>query len=745
MATPTIREAVAAAAIGGAATVNTGAGTAVDDDLVCFAGNDFNQAANLGPPTGTAGTWAFQVAGDNGTNSCHLKIYTRAVTAGGAQTVTVSPTPDNEEVTNSVIVLVGADIASPADGTPTGGNGASSSSHIAPATSPGTTDALLLCGAQTDGTAGSGTAYAPPSGMTEQTDVKDGTFTGQSVASLVLSSSGSTGTKTFTLSPNSTPYATASIAIKGASAAAGIPFAPGRAPQYRDSGEAPWLQKDRRNAHLVGTAANPLTPPLDSAWQADARYWHLYNDVAQRFTFAPYAQKDRRDANTVGSPPPAAVLSAAQRAVPVRDYGEAQWLQGPRRDPALLLTALLENELLGGADGSRHTYVPATHTDRREVPQQRVYFDPALLATAQLEDPILFSGEVDKRTNLPASHADRRIYPQQPARLADQSSAPANTLDPLLANAAGRWLTQNTAALTVDRRQVPQQRAALAGPDDVQIVGTGALGAWWGADDLTVYIGAQRRATDLSVAAPPALFDPVLGGWLPSWLAENRAATHTDRREVPQQRDYRSDPSFYPTIPPTDPLTLAWGAGGGYWTLYNTAALAVSRRLVPQQRERESDPNLLLSALLENELLGGADDLRRHYQAAYYDRRLVPQQRLGYAAADVAADPLQLVDSLRRAALTPAYYDRRQVPQQPARRTLYFDAGPGQPPLTLAWGAGGGYWHLYNRPSRPRPFWPLYAARPALPGSQAVRFARLGGAWLPFNRRVRYGGAWIPA
>jgi hypothetical protein len=216
MATPTIRESVSAAASAAAATVVTGAGTAVDDVLVCFGGNDWYTAAGMGAPTGTAGTWTLEATGDNGSNTAHIKAFTRAVTVGGAQTVTVSPIPD-EEVYNSTIVLTGADTSAPADGA-AGGNGAASTSHVAPSVSPATSDALLLCGAQSVG-GGSGSAYTPPSGMTERTDVKDGTFAAQSVASLVLAASGATGTKTFTFS-QSQAYATASVAVQGASATA---------------------------------------------------------------------------------------------------------------------------------------------------------------------------------------------------------------------------------------------------------------------------------------------------------------------------------------------------------------------------------------------------------------------------------------------------------------------------------------------------------------------------------------------
>lgn len=221
MATPTIREAVAAAKSGADPSVTTGAGTAVDDVLVCFHGRDFYTTADMNAPTGTAGTWTLQATGDNGVNSAHVKVWTRPVTVGGAQTVICGrSTVGDEENWCHVIVVTGADTATPADGA-AGGNGAASTSHVAPSVSPATSDALLLCGAQSAGPAGT---YTPPSGMTEQTDLKDdgnggSGFAAGSTASLVLTASGATGTKTFTFSA-STAYATASIAIKAASGVA---------------------------------------------------------------------------------------------------------------------------------------------------------------------------------------------------------------------------------------------------------------------------------------------------------------------------------------------------------------------------------------------------------------------------------------------------------------------------------------------------------------------------------------------
>jgi hypothetical protein len=367
-------------------------------------------------------------------------------------------------------------------------------------------------------------------------------------------------------------------------ASAAVPPPPVRTVQGRDPGETWWIQRDRRDANTVGSAANPLPAPLDSAWQSGARYWHLYGDTAGATprTWMSLQRQYISDPSLL-APAPAAVGYAAPRTVPARDPGEAWWQQRPSRDPAMLGQPLLENELLGGATTSvRHL---AAQYDRRLVPQQRRYVsDPTMLASALLENELLGGATTNLR---------------------------------------------------------------------------------------------------------------------------HFAATNGDRREVPQQRPYISDPSFYPTVAPTDPLTVAWGAGGPLWWLYNTAAAQVDRRNVPQQRRYISDPALLLSALLENELLGSADDLRRRVLAAtIWPRPSMPATRTPSIPGAPDADPLTLTSDTMRRINMAAYADRREVPAQPLRRTLYFDAGPGLPPLTLAWGAGGTYWHMYNRPSRPGAFWP---------------------------------------
>lgn len=372
------------------------------------------------------------------------------------------------------------------------------------------------------------------------------------------------------------------IAFKAA-ADASIPYNPQRLASPRDPGEVWWLQRDRRDANTVATAANPLASPLDTAWQAGGRHWQLYNgavDAAPRT----WQSQQRQHVSDPGLLTPATdVTYTPPRQLQIRDTGEAPWLQRRPTDPTLLNTAQLENGLLGGADTGRHVTVAATHAPRRWTPEQppRVATTPGLLDTALLEPPLL--------------------------------------------------------------------------------------------------AGDTRR--------------------------QYAAADYTDRREMPQQRPCISDPSFYPTTTPTDPLTLAYGAGGTYWQLYNTAALTVDRREVPQQHRYISDPGLLGTALLENELLGGADSIRHSLTAATHaDRREVPQQRthwpvpttalledvlLGSADTDrhrtwftnrrlapaqpsrldlptVAADPLVLLGDYARRLLTPAtHIDRRRtVPQR---------------------------------------------------------------------------------
>lgn len=200
---------------GGASTSNvtlvTDAKTEVDDILVVFHGNNFYTAAQLLTPTGTAGTWNNDTTGDNGTNSAHMKVWSRKVTVAGAQTVTCAPAVD-EEHTVQLFVISGADTTTWID-VAGSGSGAASTSHVAPSVDPPSLNGLLLVGAQST-TLGN---YTIPStfGMTKQNEVDVGGFCTAGTASEVLGNDNLTGTRTFTLT-TSGAYATCSVVIRAA-------------------------------------------------------------------------------------------------------------------------------------------------------------------------------------------------------------------------------------------------------------------------------------------------------------------------------------------------------------------------------------------------------------------------------------------------------------------------------------------------------------------------------------------------
>ncbi|HXJ70136.1 MAG TPA: hypothetical protein VNM39_14610, partial [Verrucomicrobiae bacterium] len=332
---------------------------------------------------------------------------------------------------------------------------------------------------------------------------------------------------------------------------------------------------------LFATPANDLAVPL--LQPVDPRY-----DVTTRLRSTWPQQRELETDPSLLSPTVAMDPPAAQRYIPPRDYGEVQWHQTSGRDPSLLTTALLENELLGGATTAQRANTPATNGPRWWMPQQpqREAYSPGLLDTALLESSLVW------------------IRPPQ---------------------------------YIVDRRLVPQQRA---------------------------------------------YFDPslLLTALLESPLAWVRPPQYVvDRREVPQQRAYISDPSFYPVAGATDPLTLAWGAGGNYWHLYND--VRVERRVVPQQRQLESDPSLLDTALLESPLLVGS------FRQIIVDRRVQPRQPRWPDLMVQPADPLVVGggvggDQWRRYNTPATHVDRRRTVRERPRWTVYttVDLGLGPNP-----------------------------------------------------------------
>lgn len=216
MTTPTVRELVSAANSGGSATVTTGAGTAVNDYLVVFYGCDFYNLSDMGSPSGTAGSWTLEGTADAGANIAHMKLYTRLVTASGAQTVTV-PAVIDSEVYQHCYVVAGAGTVN--DGVAGNFSATTSASPVAPSVAPAGSDDLLLCSWQTAGGASTNFTAAPP-GMTNLIEVDDiFGFATLATAREVLAAAGATGTRTASTS-DARAYASMSIAIRGASAAA---------------------------------------------------------------------------------------------------------------------------------------------------------------------------------------------------------------------------------------------------------------------------------------------------------------------------------------------------------------------------------------------------------------------------------------------------------------------------------------------------------------------------------------------
>jgi hypothetical protein len=677
------------------AVVTLPASIAADDVVLIFLYKE--NAAAVTPPAGF--TELLNVQTTTGVHG--LWVLWKRMAGGETGTVTASWTGAAYRVAAAHRVTGCVTSGSPWGGSTSAANNTAANATPAVSLASTATDSLLFWG--NTNFAGAVT-FTMPAGYTDR-----GSADTLAVATKDNTAGGATGT---VQGSGSNDTQTAFLGYLLPVVVSAVPPAQVRLPQGRDPGETWWIQRDRSNANLVGTAANPLGMPLAVAFGDDQQRmsarWPLPFAAA-----AVYAQRDRRDANTLGSGPVAAdpltLPDGAARQRLAADFTDRRLAPAQRpytSDPAMLTTALLENELLGDATTDMRARTPATHADRRETVPQRSYVDPALMLPSLLENELLGGATASIRRLTPATHADRReVVPPRPV-LADQSTPAPVLFDPTL---AGLRTAQQVPATHGDRRLVPQQRAAQSAADDVVIVGTGALGAWWSADDASTYFAATMPRPPVPQSTAPTLFDPTLAG-IVGWLL-NEAATHwrvsspqqrpvfadptlapqsdptlfavgpgravltwpTDRRQVPQQRPYVSDPSTYPTTAPTDPLTVAWGVGGTYWLLYNTAALMVDRRQVPQQRRYVSDPATLASALLENELLGGATAfVRRLMPATHADRRQVPWQRpvVVQLLPPVPADPTLLGYLVAMIARTwPTPQGRTWRPQQ--RAVLY--------------------------------------------------------------------------
>ena len=320
----------------------------------------------------------------------------------------------------------------------------------------------------------------------------------------------------------------------------------------------------------------------------------------------------------------------------------------------------------------------------------------------------------------------------------DQSSQPAGTpFDPTLAGYG--WIAELMPATHWSRRLVPTQRPGIQNPDEIMIVGTGATGGWWGTDDSAHYF-AQWLPTQLdpNFLTPPVDADPLIlqdssdrerqwfvrpwngqqvrwlydqsvpagaldvtlnGGYGPEWRRWYRSPV------APVQRDRESDPNLLLTALLEDVLLGGWDDTARHraWVprpwfgLQRTAEIDQSTAPAPEfdpvlsgygprwmwyrppvapvQRDRESDPRLLLTALLEDALLGGWDDILRH-RTWHTDRRLVPQQRSYPDRLQPIGDPLLIAGAEWRYRLIPATHAPRWVLRQWWQQKFFQGADP---------------------------------------------------------------------
>lgn len=221
--------------LNGTVTLNTPAGTAVNDLLVAVHQTAFRASSDLVSPSGTAGTWTqITTAIATGSGTVMLRAWWRPVTAGGAQTVTMAPPGSSNTNALGIYTLRGADIVNPVDGTPANNIGTSGTSHPVGPISTVQADSLLIGGWGVYG--GTPSYTSAPSGMSMAAGFGgSSSFSANNncmCASQALTASGTTGTKTPSVTGSSiSSWATVLFAIQSQ---AGAPtWLPGNRARFR--------------------------------------------------------------------------------------------------------------------------------------------------------------------------------------------------------------------------------------------------------------------------------------------------------------------------------------------------------------------------------------------------------------------------------------------------------------------------------------------------------------------------------
>lgn len=187
MGTPTIRGISYGSNENVDITANSDAGTQASDLLLAIHGTDFYTLAAMTTPT--PGTWTAQTTADRGSNSVHLKSWTRSAGAASPQSVTF---PKNGDAVNHGVLLTlsGTSVAfdTGAGGFSNGANG------DAPSVDPTNAGCLLVCAWITNAAEN----FTVPGSMTKQVESDFNPWSSICVATEVLTADTATGIRNAT-------------------------------------------------------------------------------------------------------------------------------------------------------------------------------------------------------------------------------------------------------------------------------------------------------------------------------------------------------------------------------------------------------------------------------------------------------------------------------------------------------------------------------------------------------------------
>lgn len=214
---PTLRQVVTDDSSTSTSSVTIGADSRAGDILVALIGRDWGSITGITAPSASGVTWTQRWLGNNtSTNTLHSKIYTGVVDVDGAKTITTTVSSGADAVL-AVVVVDGSTVDPSWFDKVTGTQTlqASSTSHVIPALTMGSTEELYVGWAATNTGGNPVTSYSVgTSGLSKIAEAVSRTYITGAVFAAVFTGTGSTGTRTV-IASRSGQYVTAALLIKG--------------------------------------------------------------------------------------------------------------------------------------------------------------------------------------------------------------------------------------------------------------------------------------------------------------------------------------------------------------------------------------------------------------------------------------------------------------------------------------------------------------------------------------------------